>query len=356
MINPRVAERSKPVTIITGFLGAGKTTFLNALIAFYRENDKKVLIIENEFGEENIDSELVIGADNGLFGLSNGCLCCNLNEELFDLLDELWEQRDSFDELIIETTGIADPAAVAIPFLTNPSVARHYRLERVIGLVDAPLIEATLSRANEAGRQISFSDILLITKTDAVFPGELVRTKEILNEINPFAIVLSGNKADGYPLKQITGYIRAAHMEGSEPPDENESHCEHDHHHEHHHHTGHHDIVSFSFCFSDPMDVEKLELRLMLLLNLQAENIYRVKGIVYACSDKRMVLQSVSNLLSVSEGRPWSANEQRNSRIVFIGKQLNPHAFEAILRQCLVSKKKMKAGKTEKAQNKNPLH
>ncbi|ANH84028.1 hypothetical protein A8C56_17595 [Niabella ginsenosidivorans] len=330
MSNQKIHPSAKPVTIVSGFLGAGKTTFLNALIAFYRANGKKLLVIENEFGEQSIDGELIVDAGSDIFEFSNGCFCCNLNEELYDLLRELWQRGNTFDELIIETTGIADPATVAVPFLTDPSINRYYRLERVIGVADACLIEATLAQAKEAGRQISFSDILLVTKTDRVTQEQTSDVMKLLQHINPFAKILTGNKTSGYPLQEISGFIRTEPTTTAPP----ETAPDHGHHHEHHHHHDHHDITSLSFVFADPIDVEKLEYRLMLMLTLQSENIYRVKGIIDA-GNKKIILQSVAHYLAITEGKDWLPGEERKSRIVFIGKGLKAAVFEKILEQCI---------------------
>ncbi len=326
---------SIPVTILSGFLGAGKTTFLNALIRFRKEKGRKPLVIENEYGQENIDSQLVIGADSGLFEFSNGCLCCDLNEDLFDLLLELWEKRAEFDELIIETTGIADPASVALPFLTNAAVAGAYRLTRIIGLADARLIEFQLEETEEARKQMSFSDILLITKTEALPAEHTARVHQLLTNMNPFALVLSGNRTDGYPMEEIDHFLRYEHPEQDHlkhDHDHSVAHV-HDHHHDHHHH---HDITSLSFRFRESFDMEELQFRLMVFLQAQSKNIYRVKGIVFGQgTGKKMIVQSVSHYLAITEGKAWEKDEEKLSRIVFIGKGLKAAGFEKMLRDCL---------------------
>lgn len=320
-----------PVTILTGFLGAGKTTFLNALIQFNKERGRTSFVIENEFGAEGIDSELVVGVGNGIFEFNNGCLCCDLNQDLFDLLSELWKMRDQFDELIIETTGIADPATVAIPFLTNPSLGEHYRLARVIGLVDGKFIESELAETKEARKQIVFSDILLINKTEDLAAGREGHIRALLQNINPFARVLAGNKTSGYPLEEITRFFRDVDPAPATDAGSSGQH--------HHHH--HHDITSLSFRFAEPFDVEALEYRLLVFLMLQAKNIYRVKGILYGYGrEKKIIVQSVAHLLAVSEGEEWKSSQVRESRIVFIGKDLQPKGFEKLLRDCMYRENK----------------
>ncbi len=321
-----IATQAKPVTILTGFLGAGKTTFLNAIIAY--KKDIKLAIIENEFGKESIDGQLVIGAEENLFELSNGCICCSLNDDFYALLETLWGKKDSFDELVIETTGIADPASVASPFLTNPSLSNYYRLKRVICLIDARLIENQLKETEEARKQISFSDILMITKTDLVDEEQLQNVKKILKKINPFSIVLIGNK-ENYPLKEAFEAEPNKLITVKAPKFAGNFGVKHDHH-------QHDDVVSLCFYFTETFDLEALFHRLTVFLNFQAKDIYRVKGIINAHNqEEKIILQSVSYDLSLATGNNWTADEERLSRIVFIGKKLKPEGFEKMLRQCL---------------------
>lgn len=316
----------KPVTLITGFLGAGKTTFLNALIQYQR--DKRLAIIENEFGEEGIDGELIIGAGDDIYELSNGCLCCSLSEDFYVLLEELWGRREEFDEVVIETTGIADPASVASPFLTSRAIPYYYRLQRVICLVDAMHVERQLRDTVEARQQISFSDILLITKTDLVTPDYLPYLENLLAEINPFAEVFSGSKGQ-YAFADILSVerksITAKRPKFSLAPVSLKEHR-------------HEDLVSLSFTFTQPFSITLLQHQLMAFLLFQAKDVYRVKGIVYAAgNDRKIVVQSVNANLVVDYGEEWLVDEPRHSRIVFIGKNLQPAGFERILKQCLQS-------------------
>ena len=315
---------SRPVTIITGFLGAGKTTFLNALIT-HKENER-LAIIENEFGEEGIDSDLIIAADNGIFELSNGCLCCSLSQDFYDLLESLWRRKNEYDELVIETTGIADPANIMSPFLTIAGIGNFYQLKRVICLVDARHIESQLRDTEEARKQISSSDILLITKTDLIQENHLTYLENLLEQINPFATVLSGNR-DEYPLAAIFRLERSAMVKNkprfSLVPQRIGTHR-------------HHDLVSLSFNFPEAFNKQVLEHRLTLFLNFQSAGIYRVKGIIYTEGEQnRIIVQSVNTDLAMSYGNAWEPGETRYSRIVFIGKNLKPEGFETMLRHCL---------------------
>jgi G3E family GTPase len=313
----------KPVTIITGFLGAGKTTFLNALLT---QNAKgKYAIIENEFGKESIDGELVVEVADSVFEMSSGCLCCSLNEDLVELLISLSGKAVNFEELIIETTGIADPASVGVPFLVDPLVTRYYELQRVVCVVDAQNIVYELASTEEARKQISFSDILLISKTDLITAEELEDTKNLLYKINPFATVLA--ITDGtYPIDEIMNFERNVEQV---TVNEDTSVSKHK---EHHHHS----LSSLTLLFDDPFDLPKLHHTLMIFLAAQAKDIYRVKGIVYAQDeDRKVIVQSVAQYLSLSHGKHWEDDEIKRSRIVFIGKNLKSKGFERLLRQCL---------------------
>lgn len=314
----------KPVTLITGFLGAGKTTFLNALIRF--QQGKRLAIIENEFGEEGLDGDFIIGAGEHIFELSNGCLCCSLSEDFHTLLEELWQRRSEYDELVIETTGIADPASVASPFMTSRSMPDYYSLQRVICLVDAGHIEGHLKEREEVRQQLSFSDILLITKTDMVSAEYLPYLENLLEEINPFAKVLMGSK-DEFPFDEILNIERQEIVQKrpkfSLAPVGLKAHR-------------HDNLVSLSFTFEEPFSITMLQHQLMAFLLFQAKDVYRVKGIIYAAGDdKKIIVQSVNVNLVVEYGEPWSKEEPRLSRIVFIGKNLQPAGFERILRQSL---------------------
>lgn len=324
-----IINQAKPVTILTGFLGSGKTTFLNELIKHFP--DRRPIIIENEFGEENIDSDLVIGAGDKIYSFSDGCVCCSLNTELFELLRQLWSNKEKFDELIIEATGIADPGFIAMPFVENPNMEQFYKLDRVVCLVDAKYIENELKNTEEARKQISFSDILLITKTDEVSPQKVEEIKELLKGINPWASVWTGNKMTGYPIEPIMQLTREkidrSIIENETLTEKKEEH--------HHHH--HHDIESFSFKFEKSFNIEKLQEKLLAYLNAHEDHIYRVKGFVnVSYLDNRLVVQLAGTILTVTDGQPWQAGEPRISRLVFIGKGLKEEDIQAFLEESLL--------------------
>ncbi|MFN6943618.1 MAG: CobW family GTP-binding protein [Cytophagaceae bacterium] len=322
----------KPVTLLTGFLGSGKTTFLNVLLK--TRKDIKYAIIENEFGEEGIDSDLILRAEDDIVEMNNGCLCCSLNDNLYDILNELYKRREEFDELVIESTGIADPAGIAAPFYTHPAIGKTFPMARVVCLVDAQLVEDQLKETDECAKQIAFSDVLLINKCDAVSPAYLEELKEILRKVNPDAEIFSGSKPN-YPLDEIFSVNRKKVLEqGGQHAHKDEVHQHRDHHvHEHHHHG---DITSLSFRFKEPFDIDMFYNRMFVFLQLQAKDVFRVKGVLYAGDEYKYVFQSVGSNLSMERGVEWKEGEERLSRIVFIGKNLQPKGFEKMLRQVMI--------------------
>ena len=320
-----------PVTIITGFLGAGKTTLLNRLIA---ENPNiRFAVIENEFGEIGIDNELVIGAEDGIFEMNNGCICCTMNDELVETLSKLLNSGRDFQHLIIETTGIAEPDAVAAAFVTDPSVQAYFQLNAVVCLADAQNIEDMLHEREEAKRQVSFADHILLNKAREVSAEYLEKLQGIFKNVNPLAGISIGDfsKSDidllninAYKAEAVETKLRAQHKAGG-------------HHHEHHHHHHQHDdIVSHSFIFDSAFDMLKLRHWMQVLLMLQGEGIYRVKAVLdVQYQDKKVILQSVRKAYSFSLGEDWPEGKPRQSRIVFIGKKLNKEILEKNLRQLM---------------------
>jgi G3E family GTPase len=320
-----------PVTIITGFLGSGKTTLLNRLIA---ENpDTKFAIIENEFGEIGIDNELVIGAEEGIFEMNNGCICCTLNDELVETLAKLLNSGRDFQHLIIETTGIAEPDAVAAAFVTDPSVQAYFQLNAVICLADAQNIEDMLHEREEAKRQVSFADHILLNKAGEVAEEYLQHLLQILDNVNPLASISVGNFSktevdllhiDAYKADAVEKKLKAQHKAVGH---------HHDHHHHHHQHA---DVVSHSFIFDRPFDMLKLRHWMQVLLMIQGEGIYRVKAVLdVQYQDNKMILQSVRKAYSFSLGEEWPEGKPRQSRIVFIGKKLNKEILEKNLKQLM---------------------
>lgn len=336
--------KAKEVTILTGFLGAGKTTVLNAVIA--KKKDTRFAIIENEIGEESIDAALILKGEDDIIELNNGCLCCSLNDNLYDLLNGLWEKRDSWDHLIIEATGIADPANIAQPFLTSDQVKKAYDLKRVICIVDAELVEDQLKDHAEAIQQIAFSDIILLNKVEKVAAAYVQELQVILKTINPFAEILVASGQD-FQIKQLFARERFANFysnpktalspkgilslgnQATEKKPLMASAVSHNRH-------QHSDIETILLKYKESMNVEELEHRMMVFLILQSDNVYRVKGIIYSHHfSSRLVLQTVGKSLALTVGETWLPDEIKETKIVIIGKGLKVYGFDKMFRTCL---------------------
>jgi G3E family GTPase len=335
----------KPVTILTGFLGAGKTTFLNHLLA--QNKRVRYAIIENEYGRQGIDNELVLRPDETIVQLDSGCLCCTLNDNLYDLLNDLYDKRNEFDEIIIEATGLADPTGLAQPFLAHPLIKKHFPLRAIICLVDAELVEQQLRETEEAIRQIAFSDILLINKIDLVTRKNLGHLHRMLQRTNPLASIYQGREG-AFPVLDFDGgterldkLYREEHGELQsktipEPalgPPVSFPVSKPDRPHPHRHTS---EVVSHSFMLSRPFDDQKFYHQLFAYLAFQSAGLYRMKGLVWiAGRDQQFVVQSVGKRLSLHPNRPWEPGEEKRSIIVFIGKALQRKGLERLLIRCL---------------------
>ena len=308
-----------PVTVITGFLGAGKTSLLNQLIKSHK--DKKFVIIENEFGEENIDSELVTNIENeDLFELSGGCICCNLNTELFLVLENLISNNHSFNHLLIETTGIADPGNILASFISDPGIKAKFELDSVICLIDAANAEKDLKKEEVLNKQIAISDTLILNKTDLSNEVDLEQLCSKIKEINPTADIHQAvqSKLDvklldvyAYNPKHIYQFLFSVDKIG------------------HNSKKHHHDIENY--CFKSDLAFNQMKIGSWLdaFLQFNPDTIYRVKGILNISGvDNRIILQSVHTQISATVGRAWDENETRESKLVFIGKELNSEVIE----------------------------
>ncbi len=328
----------RPTTILTGFLGAGKTTYLNHQLS--QTPDTRYAIIENEYGEQSIDSELIMRAEDDIVELNNGCLCCTLNDNLYDILNKLYQRKDEYDQLIIEATGVADPRGLASPFLNNYAIKKQFPLSRIICLVDAERIEEQLRTTEEAIHQITFSDVLLINKIELVSPKRLAAIEALLHRLNPLAQILTGSQMN-YP--EIDSAMHNTDLDkgifGQEEKSETDAfpvQIPHSHH--HHDHTD--GVTSHTLIFDRPFDYPKLHLRLLGFLKFQAQGLYRMKGFLWLQhSDQQHLLQSVGSRMSLDEKRPWALNESRESKIVIIGRNFQKKSLEKMFTQCFASQK-----------------
>jgi G3E family GTPase len=329
-----------PVTVLTGYLGAGKTTLLNRILS--EPHGKRYAVIVNEFGEIGIDNELVVGADEEVFEMNNGCICCTVRGDLVRILDGLMRRKGKFDAIIVETTGLADPAPVAQTFFIDENVGRRTKLDAVVTVADAKWLNERLKDAPEAKNQIAFADVILINKTDLVSPEELSEVEARIRGINPYAKVHKAEHAK-VPLNAVLGrnafdLDRILDLEpeflGSDNDDHHHHHHDHkhgDHAHDHAHahtHGGlkhYHDeeMQSISLHTDRPLDPDKFFPWVQDLVQKEGPNILRCKGILaFKDDDERFVFQGVHMILDGDHQRPWKTDEKRESRIVFIGRNL----------------------------------
>lgn len=325
---------NKPVTILTGFLGSGKTTFLNHLLTEHK--DTRYAIIENEYGEQGIDNELIVHPDDTIVEMNNGCLCCTLNDNLYDILNELHDRRDQYDEIIIEATGVADPSGLAQPFIIHPLIKKHFPLVATICLIDAELIEDQLRDTEEAINQITNSDIILLNKIDLVSPDYVETLERKLKELNPLAKILKGHK-EQFPAVTYKKAVEESEEVLFQTEDKLEKfHVEKPHHH-HHHHEHTQEINSQSFVYESPFAYDVLYQQLFVYLTFQAKDLYRMKGIFsIEGDDEQYILQSSGKRLVVEKKRLWKEGEERKSVVVFIGKKLQREGLQKLLDRCQV--------------------
>ncbi len=302
-----------PVTVLTGFLGAGKTTLLNRILT--ESHGKKYAVIVNEFGEEGIDNELVVDADEEVFEMNNGCICCTVRGDLIRILSGLMKRADQLDAIIVETTGLADPAPVAQTFFVDQEVADRTKLDSIVTVADAVHLDNQLAEHHEAEEQIAFADVVLLNKTDLIKGGSLETVEARIRRINPYAKIIRTARCD-VPLEEIVG-LNAFTLERvlEVEPDFLES--DHDHDHDD-------DITSVSFVSDTPLDFEKFQTWFGKLLQTQGQDILRSKGILdFADYDDRYVFQGVHMLMEGSPMGEWPKDKPRNSRLVFIGRNVD---------------------------------
>ena len=349
-----------PVTVLTGYLGAGKTTLLNRILS--EEHGKRYAVIVNEFGEIGIDNDLVVGADEEVFEMNNGCVCCTVRGDLIRVLSGLMKRKGGFDAIIIETTGLADPGPVAQTFFVDDDVRARTRLDSVTTVVDAKHLPLRLADSREAVEQIAFADQIVLNKTDLVDEAELKRVEASIRRINPLAPIHRAQRSNvsldlilgrgGFDLDRITAlepeFLNPAHGEEGHVHDE---HCEHDHDHDHHHDHGHdhgksdhhgHDHVAdagirgVSLTADRPLDGIRVTNWLNALLQEQGPDILRAKGILDIKGDqRRLVFQAVHMILEGDYQRDWTDSDNRYSRMVFIGRNLDEAALKAGFDACI---------------------
>jgi len=301
-----------PVTVLTGYLGAGKTTLLNRILT--EKHGKKYAVIVNEFGEIGIDNDLVVNADEEVFEMNNGCICCTVRGDLIRILGGLMKRQGKFDGILIETTGLADPAPVAQTFFVDEDVRRRTWLDSIVTVVDARHVVQRLEDSHEALEQIAFADVLLLNKTDLVPADELTRVEQRIRSINATAVIHHTQRCK-VGLDAILGR-RAFDLDrilAIEPNFLSEDDHEHD------------DAVKSVCLRTDrPLDGIRLNDWLQRLLIEQGRDLLRTKGILsVAGEDKQFVVQAVHMLMEGDFTRSWGPTESRESRLVFIGRNID---------------------------------
>ena len=336
-----------PVTVLTGYLGAGKTTLLNRILS--EEHGMRYAVIVNEFGEIGIDADLVVGADEEVFEMNNGCVCCTVRGDLIRILQGLMKRQSSasrgFDAIIVETTGLADPGPVAQTFFVDEDVKAKTRLDSVTTVVDAKHVLMSLSESREAREQVAFADQIILNKTDLVSTEELGEIELRLRRMNPIAAIHRCIRGDvpldlilnrgAFDLGRIVeiepNFLDPGH---GEPGHLHEADCAGDapHPHDHEHDD---DIRGHSLRLSAPINGEKITRWLNELLAARGADILRTKGIInVADEDRRLVFQAVHMTLDGDLQRAWKTGETRESRIVFIGRDLDEDALRAGFEAC----------------------
>jgi G3E family GTPase len=342
-----------PATILTGFLGSGKTTLLKRVLT--EAHGQKIAVIENEFGEENIDNDiLVTDTQEQIIQMSNGCICCTIREDLRTTLQDLAQKKRrgelDFERVVIETTGLADPGPVAQTFFMDDEIAESYLLDAILTLVDAKHAQQQLDERQEARRQVGFADRIFISKADLVSPDELAELQHRLTHMNPRApqsVVHFGEVpiASVFDLRGFNlntkldidpDFLKEdAHDHGHHQHDHDHEHGEHCQHPHHHHHED--DVKSFVYRAERPFDPAKLEDFLGAIVNIYGPRMLRYKGVLHmAGTDRKVIFQGVHQLMGSDLGPKWAEGEPRVSKMVFIGIDLPRDILVQGLNQSLV--------------------
>lgn len=320
------APRERPVTIVTGFLGSGKTTLVNRLLQ--EQHGMKLAVVLNEIGEVNLDSELVmqsLGEDLKI--MNNGCVCCTVRDDLSRIARDLVTRGVDFDALVIETTGMADPSPVAQTFFMDESLQEHYFLDAIVTVVDAKHIERNLAELRETQDQIGFADVVLLNKSDLVAPAVLDDVERKVKTMNGMARIFRTERSN-VPLGEILG-IGAFNLDARRALDP--SLLE-----EYHAHSHDDEIQSIYIEESRPLDIERLNRFMSLIVSELGSQVLRAKGVVnIKGEDNRIVFQGVHMTMGSAPDRPWAPDEPRKTQMVFIGRHLPRDVLEEGVRLCV---------------------
>jgi len=331
-----------PVTVLTGYLGAGKTTLLNRILS--EEHGRKYAVIVNEFGEIGIDNDLVVDTDEEIFEMNNGCVCCTVRGDLIRIVNALMKRASNFDGILIETTGLADPAPVAQTFFMDEDVRAKTKLDCVVCVADAKYLLDRLKDAPEAKEQVAFADVILVNKCDLLSDQELLEVESRIRAINPYAECHRTTRSNialdkildrgAFDLDRILtlepGFLSESH-------DHHDGHAHHPHDHSHSHHH-HHDseMGSVSLKIERDLNPDVFFPWISRIIDTLGPDILRTKGILAFKGDQeRYVLQGVHMMIEGDSQRPWKENEKRESRLVFIGRNLKKAELEAGFKACV---------------------
>jgi G3E family GTPase len=346
------AQTQIPVTVLTGYLGSGKTTLLNRILS--ENHGKRYAVIVNEFGEIGIDNDLIVESDEEIYEMNNGCVCCTVRGDLIRVVEGLMRRPGRFDAIVIETTGLADPVPVAQTFFMDDDVRSKTKLDAVVALVDAKHLPLRLKDSKEAEDQIAFADVVVLNKTDLVSPEELEKVEATIRAINPAARIQRTQRS-GVALSEVLdrgAFDLSRALENDphflEAHDHDHDHecgpdCDHDHHHhdghDHHHHdhaSAIHDVTVKSVSLrGGEMDPKKFFPWIEKITQMEGPNILRLKGIIaLKGDDERYVLQGVHMILEGDHQRPWKDGEKHESRLVFIGRELDEDRLKKSFEAC----------------------
>ena len=354
-----------PVTVLTGYLGAGKTTLLNRILS--EAHGKRYAVIVNEFGEIGIDNDLIVGADEEVFEMNNGCVCCTVRGDLIRVLAGLMKRKGGFDGIIVETTGLADPAPVAQTFFVDEDVRARTRLDSVTTVVDALHLPLRLKDSREAAEQIAFADQIILNKTDLVSEADLAEVERAIRTLNPLAPIHRAERSNvpldmildrhAFDLERVNelqpDFLNPAHGEAGHVHDEHcgdqhehhvhDEHCGHDHGEDHghahiHDHVAESGITSISLTSKEPIDGNRVTAWLNNVLQTQGVDILRAKGILdVKGEERRLVFQAVHMILEGDFQGPWKPTDNRYSRLVFIGRNLDEAGLRAGFESCIAA-------------------
>jgi len=316
-----------PVTVLTGFLGAGKTTLLNRILT--ERHGKKYAVVVNEFGEEGIDNDFVVDADEEVFEMNNGCICCTVRGDLIRILSGLMKRADKLDAIIVETTGLADPAPVAQTFFVDEDVADRTKLDAIVTVADAVHLDAQLGEHHEAEEQIAFADVVLLNKTDLIESENLESVETRIRKINPYAKIIRTARCDA-PLDEVVG-LNAFSLDRVLEVEPDFLDSDHDHEHDD-------DITSVSFVSETPLDFEKFQSWFGKVLQTRGQDILRSKGILdFDGLDERYVFQGVHMLMDGSPMGEWPKDKPKSSRVVFIGRDIENMGLKEGFEACKIA-------------------